>query len=76
MTTQVRIIGPSAHAMRLLPWLHTQATITGPHRTRHGCVRHGTTVLAALVTRWTCASCGTDFAGPLCPNCNSVEVGE
>lgn len=73
MTREVRIIGPSIHAARLAHTLAATGHLTAAHRTRRGCIRHGTTVLAALTTRWTCASCGTSFPGPRCPNCNTAE---
>jgi rubrerythrin len=71
---EVRIIGAGGHAFKLALPLTTSGHLRAAHRTRRGCTRHGVTVLAALPTRWTCASCGTSFVGPKCPNCNGVAA--
>jgi rubrerythrin len=74
MIDEVRIIGHGGHAFKLAQPLEIGGHIHATHRTHKGCIRHGVTVLAALPTRWTCASCGTSFAGPLCPNCNGAAA--
>jgi rubrerythrin len=74
MIDEVRIIGHGGHAFKLAQPLQVAGHIRAAHHTRRGCTRHGVTVIAALPTRWTCASCGTSFAGPLCPNCNGVAA--
>jgi hypothetical protein len=71
---EVRIIGDGGHAFKLAQPLQAAGHIRAAHHTRRGCIRHGVTVLAALPGRWTCASCGASFAGPLCPNCNGATA--